>query len=281
MRALLFSLILASNLAADPQPPYSVALNKSEIQSIPIHTEIDTLLIFPHEVATIIGNGLTSSAEISGSVLYQQGQENPKTIVLRHLDGKSRLLMTVMIGDDAFVFRLDPSPSPASVIHLTMPGTAQPGREITAKEATLRSRPMSEERRYELLRLARESESLREKIPQEYRGYTDRDVRFVSTRDSVTSTITHIAQFANEGVLTLSGTMENTSDQLIDTRTYSGSVRVGIRGFFPPKILMIYDNVVAPGEITRFEVLLIGDGEGKPLKISLENEFSLYFAKNR
>jgi len=109
MKTIIFYLLLISSLAAKPLAPYTLPLSKEKIQSIPLHRGVDTVLIFPEEVESILGNGLTSATEMQGSVAYQQGQANPKAIVLRHLDSTSKVLMTVMIGDAAYVFRLEPS----------------------------------------------------------------------------------------------------------------------------------------------------------------------------
>jgi|GEM_PF-4388532 len=126
-------LCLTGAVAAKPLPPYSLSLDKHSILTIPIHTEIDTLLIFPSEIESIVGNGLTTGGEFSGSVLYQQGDENPKIIVLKHLDSTSKVLMTVMWDDTAFVFKLTPDTSPASVIYFQKSDVKTPKKQRSLK----------------------------------------------------------------------------------------------------------------------------------------------------
>jgi len=252
------------------------------ILTIPIHTEIDTLLIFPSEIESIVGNGLTTGGEFSGSVLYQQGDENPKIIVLKHLDSTSKVLMTVMWDDTAFVFKLTPDTSPASVIYFQKSDVKTPKAvPVTEEEILLASRPISNKRKSELLRLTKESKSLRLTIPQEYEGYSEKFVFRSSTADGLKTTITKTAQFKSEDAFLFLGTIRNNSSKPIHIRDYQGLLKIGNSRIYPPNILRASKQQLQPNETATFEGLLIGDGKGGSLHVDLHNGFIFHLRKSQ
>lgn len=273
-------LFIVGCASAEPLSPYSVTLEKERIQTIPIHTEIDTLLIFPSEIESIYGNGLTTGGEAAGSVLYGWGEKKPKNIVLRHLDSESQVLMQIQLGDTAYVFRLVPDPSPASVIYLKDTDTEVPKAEpVSEEEILLESRSVSEKRKNEFLRLATEAKKLRPQIPQEYESYFEKKVSKAHELDGLQTTITKIAQFQNEDVLLFFGTIRNTSLRPIHLSNYQGQLKIGKHRFYPPNILGASKQQLSPNETTTFEGLLIGNGQDQSLHISLNNDFIFYLSK--
>ncbi len=281
MKSVLLFSALVSGLLAQPQIPYSAKLSTKEIQTIPLHSEIDTLLIFPKEVDLIIGNGLTPGGEVDGSVFYQQGKENPKTIILRHLDSQSRVQMTVMIADEAFVFRLEPSNDPATAIYFSNGQEGELAEEIDADQALIQSRPVSAERKTELLRLARESGFLKERLPTQYEGHSEKIVSFSFLRDNLQTTVTKVSRFSRDDALIFSGTVSNNSDWAVALNQCQGLLKVGKHRLYPPNLLGSSKQIIAPRGVVTFEGLLIGNGRGSPLNLSLENEFALQLIKNQ
>ncbi len=277
MKTLLLYILLAGYTLAKPLPPYTSTLNKTEIQSIPIHTEIDTLLVFPEPITTILGKGLTTAVSPHGSVLYQQGSENPKTLILRHVDAKSKVLMTVMSGDNAYVFRLEPSINPASVIYFVKGNLAQPAKEITKQEVLLQQRPLSDQRVDELFRLSHQAHSLRSKIPQEYVGYSDKHVHFQHTHGSIKTTIHHVSKFTKDKALIFSGIIHNTGSKPLYIQQYLGKLRVGKKRFYDPSSLRSNKQAIAPNSIARFQGILLGGSHIQAL--SLDNTFTLHLTK--
>lgn len=275
MKTIIFHLLLVGSLLAKPQAPYTLSLNKDKIQPIPLHQGVDTLLIFPEEVEAVLGNGLVSKAEMEGSVFYQQGQINPRTVILHHLDAVSKVLMTVMIADTAYVFRLEPSTEPASVIYFLRPGAKPKGKKITRVEALLRNRPISKDRKSELLRLARESKFLKDKIPQEYKGYSEKEVSYFQSKDGLKTTLTHVSRFPGDKAIVLRGTILNQSNQTVNLQNYLGKIIVGKSRFISPAKLRTNKRILAPHQTAGFEALVIGQA------FSLENEFKLQLTKTR
>jgi len=280
MKALIIYFAITWHALAEPLRPYSLMLNKGQIEAIPIHNEIDTLLIFPEDVESIVGKGLTSGAETLGTILYKQGEKNPKTIILRHLDNSSKVLMTIMIKNEAFVFRLEPSLEPASVIYLNKAENLQDqAREITPEEALIRARPISEKRKLELFRLSKEAHFLKSRVPKFYAGYSEKQTSLTATEDRLKTSITRLTRFANEDALLFFGTIQNASNKPIDLARCSVTLKVGKRGYQPSK-LRADQKIIAPGASVKFEGLLLGNGQGSPLHLSLDNKFILHLKQN-
>ena len=283
MKTLFYLLSMSLYALAAPQPPYSLTLNPNSIQPIPIHAEIDTLLIFPSDVEAILGNRLTTGEPVSGSVLYQQGELKPTHIILRHLDSTSIVLMTIVIGDKAFVFRVEASETPASVIYFkdTEPQSVPKASVIDPADALAKERPISNERKNEILRLVRESKKLQEKIPQEYEGFSEKQVFLTSSESELETRILRVAKFKAEDALIFSGTISNYSSKPVQLQNHLGSLKVGQDRQYSPSILRANNQVLDPNQRTTFEGLLIGNGKGQKLHLSLDNEFSLHLSKTK
>lgn len=276
MKTLAVMLGLVLPLLASPRAPYTLILDPTEIQTIPIHHDLDTLLIFPEEVTTIIGKGLTSGQSPTGTVLYKQGEKNKKTITLRHLDNESTVVMTIMIKDDAFVFRIVPSLEPASVIYLRKSADSYPkARKVTPQETLLNQRPLSEARKSELLRLSKEAHLLKPQAPQFYAGFSEKTVALTSTHGGLTATLTRLTRFADEDAFLFFGTIRNDGSTSVDLAGRNILLQVGKMRLFRPNKFRSDQRIIPPKSSVKIEGLLIGDGKGSPLHLSLENQFRL------
>lgn len=277
MKSLIILLALMLCIFAAPKEPYSLNLDTNRIQTIPIHHEIDTLLIFPDEVETIVGKGLTSGTSAAGTVLYQQGEKNKKTIILRHLDNETTVLMTVIIKESAFVFRIVPSLEPASVIYLLEPGGLhEKARKVTAEEVLLKKRPLSEERKLELFRLSKEAHILKPQVPKFYVGFSEKGVSLTSTRGQVTTTIKRLIRFDNEDALLFFGTIHNGGNEPVDLAQRRVLLQVGNQRFYRPNRFRSDQRMIDPNSSVNFEGLLLGNGQDSPLHLSLDNQFHLH-----
>ena len=84
MNAFLFLLLLV----AAPQDPKFESLDNREIFPVPIHTDMNTLLVFPKEVTGVFGVGLVDGSE-PGLVQFQK-PKNQKVIILRQMEWAQR-----------------------------------------------------------------------------------------------------------------------------------------------------------------------------------------------
>lgn len=276
MKSLHIFFLLVIQVLAGPKAPYSIALSTEKIETIPIHNEIDTLLIFPEEVTTIIGKGLSSGSSPNGIVLYKQGEQNKKSIILRHLDNQSTILMTTIIKDEAFVFRIVAAPEPATVIYFLKGGAPhQKARKVSAEETILNKRPISEKRKSELIRLSKDSRLLKTQIPKFYTGFEERNVSLASTHDKVTTTIHRVTRFSKDDAIIFFGTIQNGGNSPLDLSKRSIHLQVGKMRLFRPNKFRVDRKIIAPRSSVNFEGLLLGNGKGTPQNLSLENKFLL------
>jgi len=275
MKNLFLLLLTTLTLTAEPRIPYALELDTSKIETIPISNDVDTLLIFPEIVESVIGKGLTTGKNARSPVVYHQGKVNPKTIILRHLDGTSEVLMTIMIEGKGFVFRLKPAPNPASVIYLNKAGEPhRKVRKIGPEEALVKKRAISEERKLELLRLAKDSSFFRERLPKMFIDYEEKTTDSTNVGAYFEAKISRVARFQKENALLFFGTIRNTTDWSLDLSGFTASLRVGERNL-PVTKLRAERKIIGPKTSLRIEGLLIGDGKGTPLHLSLDNEFKL------
>lgn len=267
-------LILYSNiLMSSPRPPMEIILDRNAIHPIPVHTGVDTLLIFPDEVTLLLGHGLTKG-EHPGKVHCQQA-ENKKLVVLRQLEKDGTVLMQVVMGGKAFVFRLEGSDKPASVIRFHLPGQGPPAAEIAANDAGKAKHRLTGERLNELIRLAGEAAFLKSRLPNEYKGFVARRVSMSSSiAEDVTANITGLARFRVEDTLVVLGEIHNTGEK--DIRLASKLfLRVGDKRLYPLSTVKFSSPVIKPGEKVGFKAALVGNGRDRPLHLSLDNRFAI------
>jgi hypothetical protein len=117
-------------IAAEPLPPLALKLNSEIIQPLGLHPKVDLLLVFPEEVTLILGQGLTTG-DAPGQVQFQQGDKNPKLVTLRQLDPKADVIMQVVLKEQVFVFRLQPSERPPTSIRFSLDPIQKKDRKAT------------------------------------------------------------------------------------------------------------------------------------------------------
>lgn len=260
-------------LLAAPRAPIDMNLDEDTIHLVSIHTEVNTLLIFPADVTLILGHGLTKGQH-PGKVYCQQA-ENAKLLVLRQLEKNSTVLMQIVMGGKAFVFRLSGSDRPASVIRFNSPGYAPPATEISLADFTKTKRTVSKKRLGELIRLTREAAFLKPRLPHEYEGFASRRVSFSSQIGAhLTAEITVLARFRAEDTLILFGRIRNTGQKTIRL-PQSLRLKVGEKRSYRFSHFNITTGSLKPGQDTVFSAALAGDGEGRLLHLSLDNRFAI------
>ena len=274
MRILVIVTAMVSSLVvAEPRPPMVMRLDENAIHSIPLHPESNTLLVFPEDVTLILGHHL-SRGERPGRVYCQQA-ENAKHLVLRQLEENSTVLMQVVMGERAFVFKLAGSDHPASVIRFHAQGQAPPAVEIAPSKILNTKRTVSPKRLAELIRLTKEAAFLQPRLPHEYRGFVARRVQFSSKiRQNVSATITGLARFPMEDALVVLGRIRNDGTRTV-TLGSNMRLKVGDSRHYAFSQFDLAQKTLRPGRETIFSAILVGDGKGAPLHLSLENQFSL------
>ena len=274
MKHLLTALcLIPSLLLAAPRAPQSMRLDENTIHAIPIHTETNTLLVFPKDVTLILGHHLTRGDQ-PGKVYCQQA-DSAKLVILRQLEAGSVILMQVVMNDRAYVFKLSGSDKPASVIRFHAEGQAPPAVEIAPSDLSKTKRTVSDERMEELVRLTKEAAFLKPRLSNEYEGFTAKKVDFTSWPDKrIWVHITGVARFKSEDAIILTGLIGN-----VDRENYrlpdTLYLKVGGKRRYKLTTYTVKTKALKTSTHYAFSAVLIGDGEGGPLHLSLENKFAL------
>ena len=116
----MFEMLSLLPLHAEPLKPMTMKLNSDEIMKIPLHSRVQTLLLFPEPVTLLIGEGVTDG-QSEGKVQAQLA-EDKRVVVLRSLEPDSTALMQVMVGTEAYAFRLYHDDQSASIIRFPLSG---------------------------------------------------------------------------------------------------------------------------------------------------------------
>ena len=94
----LIVILLLLPLQAEPLKPMAMKLNADVIQKIPIHSQVQTLLLFPEPVTLVLGEGL-SDGKTQGKVQAQLA-EDKRVLIVRSIEAQSEVLMQVMVGEE-------------------------------------------------------------------------------------------------------------------------------------------------------------------------------------
>jgi len=265
----LLLLFLLLPLQAEPLKPMTMKLNPDEIKEVPIHSQVQTLLLFPEPVTLVLGEGI-SDGKTQGKVQAQLA-EDKRVLVLRSIEPQSEVLMQVMVGEEAYAFRLQYDERPASIVRFRGAKALPKAKEVSADQARESAIFPSEARQRQLLRLAKQASVLQSQLPDEYEGYQAKNLEVNTWSESVSCTLQHVARFPKDHALVVFGMVTNLGDEPI-TKGSLG-LQVGRARRYP----LPFSGAIKPGETYKFATLLLGDGAGNPLHLSLENDFQLTF----
>jgi hypothetical protein len=260
-------------LQAEPLKPMTMKLNSDEIVKIPIHSRVQTLLLFPEPVTLLIGEGITDGQR-EGRVQAQLA-EDKRVVVLRSIAPDATALMQIMVGPEAYAFRLQHDEHPASIIRFGGGQRFPKAKEISVGQAQKNFAFPSQARQHQLIQLAKQAGVLKSQLPDEYQGYQSRDFNEVTWGSGVSCTLKHIARFPQDHSMVVFATITNLSEDLV--KSGSLNLKVGGGRSYPLPFSGPKASPLKHGESYSFATLLLGDGSGNPLHLSLENDFELTF----
>lgn len=266
-------MLLLLPLQAEPLKPMAMKLNPDVIQKIPIHSQVQTLLLFPEPVTLVLGEGI-SDGTTQGKVQAQLA-EDKRVLVLQSIVPQSEVLMQVMVGEEAYAFRLQHDERPASIVRFEGVKVLPKAKEVSADQAREDAAFPSDARQRQLMRLACQADVLQSQLPEEYRDYQARDFDIASWGEGFSYTLSHLARFPKDQTLVVFGTISNLGNEPIATGSLG--LKVGKERFYSLPFSMPESKSIRPGESFNFITVLLGDGQGNALHLSLENDFQLTF----
>jgi len=283
MKVILFVLLVLSApfvvYGFSPQPPQEMELKKDDIMVLGLNREMDTFLVFPEEIEHLSGKGLTDGKD-AGKVQYQVSK-NHRSLILKPLERRFSAFMKVSLGKQVYVIKLVDSESPATVVHFYQSGVIKlnPTPEITNSEVEDMVRLPSKERQKVLMDLVQTEAFLRPKVPEAYSGgYESREVfkQFVSGPFGIN--LERVVKIKNADSLFLCGSIVLMPEATQKPMNWDLKLTIGEHVSFRLNNV-IFANDTKHGKPTlQFIAMLVGDGNGKPAYISLDNEFYLEFS---
>jgi len=273
MKTILLILTLSGLGKAAPKPPVVWELSPKEIREVSIHSEINTMLIFPKEVTLSMGHGLTDGS--TPGVVLQEHAKDKRVLVWRHLGGAENILVQVMLGQKAYAFRIVPSTTPESIVHFVEDEGRQPAEKVVLPTGQTWKDGLNRLEKRELLNLARSSAILKDRIPHKYEGFQARALSNSHQEVGLRVSLQKAARFANQDALIMIGTVTNQSDQLIELNQRKPYLVVGAKRQYWLSDLSFGKAQLSPRGQTTIEVILVGDGRGNQVHLSLENLFRI------
>ncbi|MBK1884414.1 hypothetical protein JIN85_18500 [Luteolibacter pohnpeiensis] len=278
MKFITLGVFIPTLVFAEVEPPTTWQLNPSKVLTIPIHTEMDTLLMFPQPVTLIAGKGLTQGDGI-GIVQYQQAQD-ARIILLRQIKQEPPVLMHVVMGTEGYSFQLVGSSQPASIIHFKSGEQTAPAVEIPEADARGASGHVDEERQAQLVRLFLGEAVLKAKIPEEYQGYRSVQSNVSTRTGNIEIRVSRVGRFDREDAIVLLAEIRGLSENNPYLSEKGLKITLAENRSYQPNYVKISKDDSSDSGVMKLTLLLIGDGKGSSLHLSPENRFGVTLDQN-
>jgi hypothetical protein len=243
---------------------------------ITLSPELATTLLFPSQIAGTFGLGLVQGGAQranAGSVQLEH-PEGSSILVLHALTETARVLMTVLMDGQLYVFQLEAGREPDVAITLTKsePSVAR-AQEVTPEEVKAARLKYDPELLVGFERRAHDAALLRKLYPDLYQGYSARPAQYSSDNGKVKTTVTEIHRFSKEDAVVLEGTVTNELPHPIDFDGRAATVEVA-NEVHPVKLLDCL-RPIPVGATVPVVAVIQGDIDGSRANLSIDNEFRI------
>jgi hypothetical protein len=255
---------------------------------VPIHialsTALTTTLLFPGPLSGTFGLGLITGNSNTGGSVQVEHPDGSDVLVLHALSESARVIMTVLLDGQLYVFALEGSQTPDVAITLVRQGSSQDPTgapravEVTPEQIQADRIHYDPELLLGLLRRARDNEILRPIYKNLYAGYSKREAQYTSDSGTVKTTITTIHRFSKEDAIVLQGVVENETDKPLTFDGRAATVQVA-NEFHPIKLLDCL-RPIPPHTKTLIDVVIQGDVDGGRANLAINNEFRIMLPGN-
>ena len=278
MRAKVFviGLIVTTLSGLSGQPIDLRQLTPGTPMKIVLSPDIATTLLFPSQIAGTFGLGLvqgTSQKANVGSVQLEH-PEGSSILVLHALNETARVLMTVLMDGQLYVFELQAGRDPDVAITLTKtePALAQ-AKEVTPEQVTAARLKYDPELLVGFERRAHDAALLRKLYPALYQGYSSRPAQYTADNGKVKTTVTQIHRFSKEDAVVLEGTVTNELAHPIEFDGRAATVQVA-NEIHPVKLCDCL-RPIPVGATVPIVAVIQGDIDGGRANLSIDNEFRI------
>src|SRR5208282_4655052 len=209
-------------------------LSPGKPMKIELSPALTTTLLFPGQISGTFGLGLCSQQNGMSGAVQVDHPDGSAILVLHALSDSARVIMTVLLDGQLYVFALEASPTPDIAITLVKAGSPQdasaaPRAVAVTPEEIVNQRPkVDPEILISLLRRARDNQILAPIYKDLYQGYGKRETTYVSEDPGVyKTTVTTIHRFSKEDAIVLQGVCENETDKPLAFDARAVTVQVG------------------------------------------------------
>ena len=240
--------------------------------------QLTTTLLFPGPLAGTFGLGLVSGnnaqAQRDGVGVQVEHPDGSNILVLHALSESSRVLMTVLLEGQLYVFDAASGPSPDVAVTLVKAGAAAArAQEVTPEEIKAARLKYDPELLVGFERRAHDAALLRKLYPDLYQGYRARQADYTSDSGAIKTTVAQIHRFSKEDATVLEGTVQNETGHPISFDGRATTVQVA-NEVHPAKLTDCL-RPIPPGETVPIVVVLQGDIDGGRANLSIDNEFRI------
>ena len=240
--------------------------------------QLTTTLLFPGPLAGTFGLGLVSGnnaqAQRDAAGVQVEHPDGSNILVLHALSESSRVLMTVLLEGQLYVFDAASGPSPDVAVTLVKAGAAAArAQEVTPEEIKAARLKYDPELLVGFERRAHDAALLRKLYPDLYQGYNARQADYTSDSGVIKTTVTQIHRFSKEDATVLEGTVQNETGHPISFDGRATTVQVA-NEVHPAKLTDCLCPI-PPGETVPIVVVLQGDIDGGRANLSIDNEFRI------
>lgn len=242
--------------------------------TVPISATACSVLFFPQPVRAVMGYGLTSG-EDQGFVQFEHPDNSP-IVAVRMLQDFKRLFMTVLMGDELFVFELVPSAEPVIGLKLLEKPEAT-ANLVGAPQVQQRRLQYSPEKLVGLLHRATNEPVLRKHYSSLYEGAQRRKTDSRTDYGDVVCIVKEVHRFPTDDATVLIGTIENKNNFAISFDPQAVGVLLGQRES-PAQLCDSSGNVPAK-QSAPIAVVLQGDVDGNRAHLSVKNDYRFALPK--
>ena len=273
-RVLVIGLIVTTLFGLRGQPIDLRQLTLGTPIKIVLSPDIATTLLFPSQIAGTFGLGLVQGGSQKIGSVQLEHPEGSSILVLHALNETARVLMTVLMDGQLYVFELKAGRDPDVAITLTKsdPGVAQ-AKEVTPEEVKGARLKYDPELLVGFERRAHDAALLRKLYPALYEGYSSRPAQYSADNGKVKTTVTQIHRFSKEDAVVLEGTVTNELAHPIEFDGRAATVQVA-NEIHPVKLCDCLRPIPVATTVPIVAVIQ-GDIDGGRANLSIDNEFRI------
>ena len=273
-----FSILMVAFAEGEPLGPRRVTYKNDQVVTIAINQEITTMVVTPEPISMIVGSGLTDGTA-PGAVQFDH-RKGSNVVTFRSLETSSTSYAQIISGSIVYFFRLEISARPDSVVIISNGASGTSSAAVSVDEVIAQRLSYSQEQLRRFAELAKSAPVLQKALPAEYEGFVEVGVSEISRSGDLEIKLEKASRFPKADVIVFSaiGSCRGTAAPF---KTEDLSLLIGGSRRMKPSFVSSMPVSFQPGETVRFQLVLAGDGNGKRMHLSIENQFTIVLSSTK